>query len=223
MADLTGHTVEDLNGGDELADLRAVGADVLDRGRTDRPGDPGQRFESGETEVEGMGDERVPVLPRLGGHPGVGRRGLGGLHSGGPDHADRAVEPGIGDEQIRSAADEQDVRLLLTAESERMGGTEVEQFVASVRDGDLRGRSAETEGGERGQFLRVDCGHAETRTCVRLRTSASPDFTVMSMRAVPTAGSTAPTVAVSLSEVVGVAGDPVSASGTTTGAEKRVR
>src|SRR5699024_12771048 len=72
-------------------------------------------------------------------------------------------------------------------------------------------------------LFRSSSAHRLIRTWVRLRTSASPDFTVMSMRAVPTAASTAPTVAVSLSEVVGDVGGPASASGTSTGAENRVR
>src|SRR5699024_11748305 len=77
----------------------------------------------------------------------------------------------------------------------------LEQLLAGLGDGHLRGRTAEAEGGELRQLLAHGSAHRLIRTWVRLRTSASPDFTVMSMRAVPTAASTAPTVAVSLSEV----------------------
>ena len=170
-----------------------------------------------------MSDEIVPVLPRLGGHSDVGDRGLGGCDTGGAHHAHGPVEAVVGDQEVRSASDEQHAGPLLTAESHLVGAAELEQLLAGLGDGHLRGRTAEAEGGELRQLLAHGSAHRLIRTWVRLRTSASPDFTVMSMRAVPTAASTAPTVAVSLSEVVGDVGGPASASGTSTGAENRVR
>src|SRR5690606_1090640 len=94
----------------EVGDLPAVRADVLDRRRPDAAGDARHAFEPTEAGLDGPGHERVPVLARgnLDAHPldTVDLRPLDPLAlRADPDGG--AVEPAVGDHQVRAATEQQ--------------------------------------------------------------------------------------------------------------------
>src|SRR5690606_3127098 len=90
---------------DRLADVLAVGADVLDRGRADAPGDAGQALDAGQAVGDAAGDEGVPVLTGL--DPDEDRVVLRGdaFGAAGADVDDGAGEPVVGHHQVAAAAE----------------------------------------------------------------------------------------------------------------------
>src|SRR5690625_4219641 len=131
-----------------------------------------------------MSDEIVPVLPRLGGHSDVGDRGLGGCDTGGAHHAHGPVEAVVGDQEVRSASDEQHAGPLLTAESHLVGAAELEQLGADLAVSHLRDRTAEAQGGKLEELLAHSFALRLTRSGVRPILSDTPDLKVMWKRTV---------------------------------------
>jgi hypothetical protein len=94
-----------------VGDLAAVRTDVLDGGRPDAAGDTGQRLEAREAAVDGEGDQLVPARTGLHGHVrasavvGALQRHPAVLGPGDVD--DGAREPGVGDDQVGPARDQE--------------------------------------------------------------------------------------------------------------------
>ena len=89
----------------------AVGAHVLHRGGADGPGDTGERLDAGQARRQRPGDESVPDRARAGAHDD---RAGGVLVDDGGDPAERlhvddgALEGGVGCQQVRPAADNEE-------------------------------------------------------------------------------------------------------------------
>ncbi len=102
--------VPDPDAGDGLRDLLAVGADVLDRGRADVPGDAGEGLDARPAPLGRQRHERVPGLTRGDLDGGAGAGGLHvvvevGLDAAGGDLDDRAREALVGDHHVAAAAE----------------------------------------------------------------------------------------------------------------------
>ena len=110
-ADRGGVAVPDPHPRDRLRDVLSVGADVLHGRRADEPGDAGQRLDARPAAVDRVGDD---VVPHLTGGDAHGRAGavVGGfdVDAARGDPHDRALEAGVGDEQV-GAAGEHEQRL----------------------------------------------------------------------------------------------------------------
>ena len=141
-----GFAVEGADVGDGLGDLLTVGADVLDGRAADEAGDAGEALDAGEVCLADGEGEGVPVGA---GGDGVGD-GLRGAveerRSGEGDVEDEAGKAGVGDEEVRAAAEEEEGEVVLSGvldggEQLGLGGDfEIEA-----------GGAADAEGGERGE------------------------------------------------------------------------
>src|SRR6202035_2465700 len=93
---------------DGLGHVLAVRPDVLDRGGTDPAGDAGQALHAGQALGDAAGDERLPLLAGLGPYPYTRVRRAGdALDAAGGDVHHRAGNPGVADDQVAAAAEDE--------------------------------------------------------------------------------------------------------------------
>ena len=103
LGDLAARAVEDAHGGDRVADLLAVRADVLDRRRPDGARDAREALHAGQALGDARRDEGVPRLAGL--HVEHDAAAVAGLarDPGGEDADDRAGEAVVGDDDVAAA------------------------------------------------------------------------------------------------------------------------
>jgi len=144
---LAGLPVPAADRNDRRADLLAVGADVLDRGRAGQPWNAGQALQARQPAGDGPAHHAVPVLARRDPHRCRPIRAAAHLgDAAGADPHDRAVESLVGDDQVAAAAQDQD-RL-----APAVGGAHRGDHVrVGGRLGEPRRRAAQAQGGAAGE------------------------------------------------------------------------
>ncbi len=92
-ADNTVSQIEGLERQEEIGELRAISADILDRGGADRAGNAGEVFQPRNALRDGPGHEIVPVFAGPGGHDGFALRPVHDLPAADPHQRDDGLEP----------------------------------------------------------------------------------------------------------------------------------
>ena len=155
---------------DRLRDVLAVGAHVLHRGRTRRPGDAGQCLDPVQPRTDGVRDDVVPRGPgrHHDGHARA-RRVVRGRHAGAQVADDDTVEARVGHEDVRAATEHEQRLARVIGRPDRLDevGLARRLHIAARRPADLQGRE-----------LREGRGPGRGRHCARLaRTGAAARIT----------------------------------------------
>jgi hypothetical protein len=124
---------------DDVGHLDAVGADVLDRGRTGRAGDSRQALQAAEPVGQRRHDHVVPRRTRLGAHDVVVDRDLGVVQP-----HDRQVGEVVGDDDVGATAKDQGAFHRVTGGEFAQDGDDV---VGGVTGEDPAGNGSEPQRG----------------------------------------------------------------------------